>query len=107
MTESRVNGDKQPPDQTSTDQIDQVRALVANLSQGDKQAAATELVRDVLHDEAKMVVAAEAMKTISGKAQQELVTQAVKSAETVEEEKNVVSQVVKSAVTVEAKKASA
>ena len=106
-TEPKVNGDKQPQDQTSTDQIDQIRALVANLREEDKQAAVAGLVRDVLHDEAKMVVAAEAMKTTSGKAQQELVTQAVKSADTAEDEKKVVSQVVKSANTVEAKKAAA
>jgi hypothetical protein len=107
MTEPRVNGDRQPPDQTSTDQIAQIKNLVANLDEEDKQAAATELVKDVLHNKAKIVVATEAMKTASGEAQQELVTQAVKSADTVEAEKNVVAQAVRSTDTVEAKQAAA
>jgi hypothetical protein len=84
MTEPKVNGDKQrlgqSLDQASTDQIAQIKTLVANLSEEDKQAATTELVRDVLHDEAKTAVAAEAMKATSGKAQQELVAQAVQGA---------------------------
>jgi hypothetical protein len=84
MTEPKVNGDKQrlgqSLDHASTDQIAQIKTLVANLSEEDKQAATTELVRDVLHDEAKTAVAAEAMKATSGKAQQELVAQAVQGA---------------------------
>jgi hypothetical protein len=98
MTGPRVNGDRQSLDQTSTDQIDQIRTLVGNLSEEDKQAAAAELVRDVLQDDAKVVVAAEAMKSTSGKAQQELVTQVVKSADTVEAKKAAVVEAVNTAV---------
>jgi hypothetical protein len=123
MADLRVNGVTQPPDQTSTDQIAQIKNLVANLDEEDKQATAAELVKDILDDEAKMVVAAGAMKTASGEAQQELVTQAVRSADTVEakqaaaaeavktahdgEKNRVVAQVVRSADTVEAKQAAA
>jgi hypothetical protein len=87
MTEPKVNGDKQPLDDIRTDEI---KTLVANLDEQGKQ-----------------VVAAEAMKTASGDAKQEVVAQAVKSADTVEDEKNVVTQAVRSADTVEAKKAAA
>jgi hypothetical protein len=107
MTEHKANGGRQRPNQTSTDQIDQIRNLVANLDEVDKQSAATELVKDVLNDEAKMVVAGEAMKTASGEAQQDLVAQAVRSADTVEAEKNVITQAVRSADTVEARQAAA
>jgi hypothetical protein len=112
MAEPRVNGekvndDRQPPDRTSTDKIAQIKNLVGSLDEKDKQAAAAELVNDVLHDEAKMVVATEAMKTASSEVQQELITEAVKSADTVEAEKNVVTQAVRSADTVETKQAAA
>ena len=85
MTEPKINGDKQPLGDIRTDEI---KTLVANLDEQGKQ-----------------VVAAEAMKTASGDAKQEVVAQAVKSADTVEDEKNVVTQAVRSADTVEAKKA--
>ncbi len=123
MAEPRVDGDVKPREQRSTDQVEQIKNLLAKLNEEDRQAAATELVRDVLPDEAKMVVATEAMKTASGEAQQELITQAVKSADTVEakkaaataavktavdgEKNEVVAQVVRSADTVEAKQAAA
>ena len=81
MTEPKVNGDRQPLDQTSTDQIDEIRTLVANLNDADKQ-----------------VVAAEVMKTTSDKAQRELVTQAVKSADTVEAKKAAAAEAVNTAV---------
>ncbi len=81
MTEPKVNGDRQPLDQTSTDQIDEIRTLVANLNDADKQ-----------------VVAAEVMKTTSDKAQRELITQAVKSADTVEAKKAAAAEAVNTAV---------
>lgn len=98
MTETKVNGDEMPLDEASMDQINQISTLVADLSEGAKQAAAAKLVREVLHDETKMVVATEAMKITSGKAQQELVARAVKNADTVEAKKAAVAEAVKTAV---------
>ncbi len=98
MAEPRVNDGSQPLDhQSSTDQIDQLRTLVANLSEADQEFAAAELMRDVLPDEVKMVVAAEAVKTAHGEAQQVLVTQAVKSADSFEARKAATAAAVNSA----------
>ncbi len=97
MKEPRVNGGARNLDQTSTDQIDQLRTLVASLSEEDQEFAATELMRDVLPDEVKVVVAAEAVKTASGEAQQVLVTQAVKNANTFEARKAATAEAVNSA----------
>ena len=97
MKEPRVNGGARNLDQASTDQIDQLRTLVASLSEEDQEFAATELMRDVLPDEVKVVVAAEAVKTASGEAQQVLVTQAVKNANTFEARKAATAEAVNSA----------
>lgn len=98
MTETKVNGNGKSLDEASTNQIDEVSTLVANLSERDKQAVAAKLVREVLHDEAKMAVATEAMKTTSSKVQQELVTHAVKNVDTIEAKKAAVAEAVETAV---------
>jgi hypothetical protein len=77
MTKPEVSGDKQPPGQTS---LDEIKTLVANLDEAGKQA-----------------VAAQATQTASGDAKPGLVTQVVRSANSVESRKAAVAEAVNSA----------